>query len=172
MKPGDIGLTPSGGFIAKGIRLVTRGPYAHAFLSVDGGDVIVEGDPHGVRYNRASAYDGVVWLTCLSAALSDRQRQAVVGYAVAHLGTPYSWLDDAEIALVDVFGWAPRRMRNRLRSDRTLMCSQLCDAAFHSAGVDLFADGRPAGGVSPNDLWRLESALRRVAATHASSFIT
>jgi hypothetical protein len=43
------------------------------------------------------------------------------------------------------------------------MCSQLCDSAYHAAGVDLFADGRPAGGVSPADLYRLDERVRAAA---------
>jgi hypothetical protein len=153
---GDIGLVRGSGLGGRLIRTVTRSPYAHAFLYVGDhaqGDLI-EGDPHGVRYNHVSHYSEILWLTNLSAGLTDAQRTGIVAYATAHLGTPYSWIDDAEIGFTDVFGWAPRWMRDRLRSDHTLMCSQLCDLAYHVAGVELFKDGRPAGAVSPADLWR------------------
>jgi hypothetical protein len=153
---GDIGLVRGSGLAGRLIRWATRSPYAHAFLYVGDhaeGDLI-EGDPHGVRYNRTSRYSDILWLTNLSAGLTDVQRTTIVYYATQHLGIPYSWIDDAEIGFTDVFGWAPRWMRRRLRSDRTLMCSQLCDLAYHEAGVDLFKDGRPAGAVSPADLWR------------------
>jgi uncharacterized protein YycO len=159
---GDIGVTPSRGFVAWAIRAITGSPHAaHAFLATGDGTQIIEGDPHGARLNDAGHYRNVTWLTNLSAGMADAQRELVVAWARAHLGTPYSWIDDAEIGLVRVFHWAPGWMRRRLRSDRTLMCSQLCDAAYHAAGVDLFTDGRPAGGVSPGDLWRLNRARSR-----------
>lgn len=155
-RAGTIGVTPSRRFVAWAIRVLTRCPQAaHAFVATGKGDEIIEGDPHGARRSHARYYPRVVWLEDLAAGLSDAQRAEVVAWAVSRLGTPYSWLDDLEIGLVDVFGWAPAFLRRRLRSDRTLMCSQLCDAAYRAAGVELFADGRPAGGVSPADLYRL-----------------
>lgn len=155
--PATVGVTPGGGWVAWAIRLITRGPVAHAFIATGDGDQIVEGAPHGARYNRASAYSTVYWLPELSAGLTGAQRATAVGWARGHVGTPYSFVDDAEIAFVDLFGWAPGWMRRRLRSDRTLMCSQLCCAALRAAGRVLFP-GRPDGGVSPNDLWRLAKA--------------
>jgi uncharacterized protein YycO len=154
---GDIGVVTGPGFVAWAIRMVTRAPVSHAFVYVGSGRVI-EGWQSGVRYNDLSNFTGVIWLTNLSAGLSIQKRLAVVDYCARHLGTPYSWIDDAEIGFSDLFGWAPRWMRRRLRSDRTLMCSQLCDQAYQSAGVMLFKDGRPAGAVSPGDLWRANQA--------------
>jgi uncharacterized protein YycO len=150
---GDIGVVPGSGFVAWCIRRITRSTVAHAFLYAGDGHVI-EGDPHGVRYNDAASYPDVIWLTNLSAGLSDAQRNGIMAWAIARLGTPYSWIDDAEIGFVDLFGRAPRWMRNRLRSSRTLMCSQLCDMAYSANGAQIFTDNRPAGGVSPGDLFR------------------
>jgi uncharacterized protein YycO len=138
------------------IRAVTRAPVAHAFLATGNGTQIIEGDPRGARYSDATRYRDVTWLTHLSEGLTDAQRAEAVQWAVAHLGTPYSWLDDAYIGFQRLFGWAPKWMQSILSSDHTLMCSQLCCAAYRSVGVDLFP-GRPDGAESPGDLWRLNN---------------
>jgi uncharacterized protein YycO len=150
---GDIGVVPGSGFVMWLVRHVTRSPVGHAFLFAGSGRVI-EGQPSGVQYNSLAAYPKVRWLGNLSAGLTDVQRAAIITYGRQHLGVPYSWIDDAEIGFTDLFGWAPRWMRSRLRSDATLMCSQLCDQAYAAAGVEIFTDGRPPGAVSPGDLWR------------------
>ena len=159
-KPGDIGLVRGKGFAMWLVRLGTRSPYGHAFL-VTGDGTIVEAQPRGARRTELH-YRDVYWCTALSDGLSDVQRSQIAVWAVAHVGTPYSWIDDAEIGFVSLFGWAPKWMRRRLASDRTLMCSQLCVAAYRAAGVELFP-GKPDGGESPGDLWRLNEKLKAAA---------
>lgn len=154
MPAGTIGVARYGGFLPWLIRAVTRGPVNHAFIATGRGDVIVEGEPGGARLGKASEYRDVYWLTSLTEGMTPAQLECAVSWAMFHLGTPYSYLDDAAIALVDLFGWAPGFMRRRLASTKTLMCSQLCDAALAAAGRNLF-DDRPAGAVSPSDLYRL-----------------
>jgi len=157
---GWIGVTPATGFVPFMIRLITRCPQAaHAFIATGVGTQVVEGEPQGARYGDAANYPKVTWLTNLAGELSQTQRAQAVQWAVQHLGTPYSWIDDAEIGFTHLFhGWAPRWMKRRLGSTNTLMCSQLCDAAYLAAGVDLFKDGRPSGAVSPADLYRLNES--------------
>lgn len=153
---GDIGVTPSRGFVAWCIRAITRCPgAAHAFVYIGDGR-IVEADPHGARVAKPSNYPRVQWLTLLSEDLTDVQRDQIKVWCLAHLGVPYSWQDDAAIGLTDLFGWAPRFLRDRLNSQRTLMCSQLAVDAYRSVGVDLFP-GIPGGAISPGDLWRAEA---------------
>lgn len=168
---GDIAVTPSRGIIAAGIRLVTHCPEAAHALVYTGlvpgsqpGQTAIEADPHGARPANPHKYPRVTWLTGLSARLTGPQRDQIRIWCIAHLGTPYSWLDDAAIGMVDVFGWAPACLRARMRSDATLMCSQLCVEAYRAAGVDLFP-GLPGGAVSPGDLWRAnQHALQAAAA--------
>lgn len=147
-RPGDFGVTRTSGFGSWVIRVVTRSKYNHAFVVVDDYRVI-EAEPHGARYNRLSAYPDAVFS---SFPLTDAQRAGIVAWAIAHLGTPYSWLDDLEIGMVDLFGWAPAWMRRRLRSIATMECAQYVDADYAANGWEIFDDGRPAGGVSPGDL--------------------
>lgn len=155
-QPGDIGVVPSHGFVAWAIRTITRAPVAHAFIYV-GNRHIIEADPKGMRWNDVTSHPMRQWLSNLSRDLTADQRAKIVDYMRAHIGTPYSWIDDAEIGFTDLFHWAPGFMKRRLRSDRTLMCSQACVAAYRAAGVDLFPN-RPEGAVSPGDLWKLNEA--------------
>ena len=154
MRPelGDFGVVRTGGWAGRLIRWATRSPVNHAVLYVGGGQ-IVEGEPNGAALSPVSRYGNrVEWANW---PLTPTQRGVIAQWGRAHVGTPYSWLDCLEIGLVDRFGWAPGWMRSRLRSNRTLMCSQLVTAAYDAAGVHLFDDGRPAGGVSPGDLYTL-----------------
>lgn len=162
---GWIGVTPSKGFIPLMIRLVTRSPHAaHAFIATGVDDEIIEAEPDGARRGHASEYADVIWLENLAAPLSVAQRAGAVAWAVAHLGTPYSWVDDAEIGFVSLFHWAPRWMRRRLASIAQLMCSQLCAAAYlYGADDDLFGAALPPGGVSPGALLRLDRARGKAA---------
>jgi uncharacterized protein YycO len=159
---GEIGVTPSHGFPAWVIRKVTRSPYAHAFIATGNGDEIIEAEPNGARIGHASEYRTVVWLRGLTDGLNGAQRVLIVAWARRHLGTPYSWIDDAMIGFADLFHWAPRWMRPRLASDSTLMCSQLCVAAVEAGGRDLFPNS-PDGAVSPGDLARANEALTKGA---------
>ena len=153
-RAGDIGLVRGRGLLMWLVRVVTRAPYGHAIL-LTGDSTIVEAQPSGARRTENRHRD-VHWCTNLSRDLTDVQRSQIVVWALAHLGTPYSWVDDLEIGLVELFGWAPRWMRRRLASDQTLMCSQLCVAAYRlGADVELFP-GKPDGAESPGDLWRLD----------------
>jgi uncharacterized protein YycO len=160
---GSIGVTPSHGWVAAGIRLVTRGPFAHSFIATGRGFEVIEGDPHGARPNDARHYRKVVWLEALTAGMTLAEREAAVAWAVAHLGTPYSWIDDFLIGWRDLFRFALPFSKRRMESDATLMCSQLCVAALRAGGRDL-APGKPDGGISPNDLWRLNQRFEKAAA--------
>jgi uncharacterized protein YycO len=151
-KLGDYGVVATGGFWPRVIRLVTRSSVNHAVLYIGSGQ-IVEGEPDGARIVDWREYgDAVRWS---SVQLTRPQREAIAAWGRKHEGTPYNWIDDLAIGLVDVFGWAPKFLRDRLKSTDRLMCSQLVDAAYDAAGVDLFTDGRPVGGVSPGDLAEL-----------------
>ena len=149
---GDFAVVATGGWPSAVIRWVTRSKVNHAVLYIGNG-YVVEGEPAGARVTPVSNYgDKLIWANW---PLTDEQRPAVAAWGKAHIGTPYSWLDDAAIGLADLFHWVPGILRKRLASTSTLMCSQLVDAAYAAAGVQLFPDGRPAGAVSPGDLYTL-----------------
>jgi len=156
---GDFAVTATRGWVARGIRVVTRSPVNHAVIHVGDGR-IVQGNPNGANDGTVDDYPDAIWST---GKLNGGQVAA--DWAITHLGTPYSWLDCAEIAWVDLrmriprwLRWifpVPRLLRRDLKSTDHLMCSALVAAAFTAAGVDLFRDGRPEGAVSPGDLYDL-----------------
>lgn len=163
-KPGDYGVTATSGnwrdrIISTLIRWDTSSPVNHAFVYV-GSSEIIEAEPNGADYNSSNAYPNAVWSHM---TLTDDQRVAIVSAAQADLHKPYGWLDIACIAFVQKrwfhgrlgTNWLWRRIATRVSGDGTMICSQLVDNAYETAGVHLFTDGRPQGSVSPGDLYRL-----------------
>lgn len=149
---GAFGVVATGGWQAWCIRKVTRSPVNHAFLFL-GDDDIVEGDPKGAQISPVTKYPDAVWSTM---PLTDVQREWIAAHGFWHVGTPYSWLDDAAIGLADIFGHKlPPLIRRFLSRKDRLMCSQLVDVSYQEAGVHLFDDDRLPGDVSPGDLYDL-----------------
>ena len=151
MRPGDFAVVATRSRIGWLIRLVTRSPYNHAFVYLGGGR-IVEAESPGAVISPLVDYDGrpVLWSNL---TLTDTQRAAIVTQARAVVGIPYSWVDDACIALTAIFGvHVPRWVRRRLASTRHLMCSQLVDVCYQAAGIDLVPSKPLPGDVSPGDL--------------------
>lgn len=148
---GAFGVTRTDGWKAWVIRRVTRSTVNHAFIYVGGGNVI-EANPAGAGWAPADKYPHAVWST-----MDLHGRGTAIAHAAwALVGTPYSWVDDACIGLADLFGWhVPQAVRSRLSRRTRLMCSQLVDTAYLSAGIHLFPDGRITGDVSPGDLLHL-----------------
>lgn len=156
-QPGDFAVVSTNGTAGWLIRLVTGASVNHAVLYVGDG-MIIEAAPSGARRVALSTYDGLT-LYWSHLPLTDTQRQAVVAAATNHLGAPYSFLDDACIALARLFGvHVPQAVRDRLQGTNHLMCSQLVDVAYADAGIPLFNDGRLPGDVTPGDLYDLIQA--------------
>lgn len=153
---GDIGLTQIHGKVGLGIRLgqwlIGEGfaDYEHAFVYVGGGR-IVEAEPGGARQSLLDRYDSdtVEWLRCPAGL-----RAAMATAALGYLGTPYSFLDYAAIALHRVRIPAPG-LKRYIASTGHQICSQLADQAAADADWRLFADGRWPGYVTPASLRRL-----------------
>lgn len=156
--PGDFALTKIGGitgrFVAAGQALVgDAAPVQHAFIYVGDGQ-IVQAMPGGAELIRLEdASEPVVWSTG-HFDLTSEQRALISAVAIWLVGTPYSFLDYASIALAH---WQirPRWVRRFVADTGHMICSQLVDEAYLRAGVHLFDDGRLPGDVTPGDLWKL-----------------
>jgi cell wall-associated NlpC family hydrolase len=162
-QPGDFALTRirgfTGAFVAAGQALVgDAAPVQHAYVYVGNGE-IVQAMPGGAELIRLEdASEPVVWSTGrISLTAADRVR--IVGAARGLVGTPYSFLDYASIALAH-YRIRPRWVRDFVADSGHLICSQLVDEAYLRAGVHLFDDGRIPGDVTPGDLYRLLSQKR------------
>lgn len=153
--PGDIGLTSVVGPVGWGIRLgefllgdgVT--PYEHAFLVLDDG-TLIEAQPGGARIAGLDEYAGR-HVEFVSPELSMEQRYAICEKGRELRGTEYGFSDYLALAL-HRFHLPIPGLRRKIASPGSLICSQLVDLAYQRAGVQLFADGRFSGFVTPADL--------------------
>lgn len=156
--PGDFALTKirgvAGAFVGAGQRLVGDGaPVHHAFVYVGGG-YVVQAMPSGAEMIRIEDASPVVAWSTGRVFLTAAQRMVVAEEATNCVGTPYSFLDYASIALAH-YRIRPRVLRDFVASTGHMICSQLVDEVYKRAGVHLFDDGRLPGDVTPGDLWRL-----------------
>ena len=157
--PGTFGLTRIGGllgiFVSLGQWIVgDASRYTHAFVVLDDGTVM-EAMPSGARI-RSLEHGLSHFPIAFSWAipLTDAQRAAIVREARACVGVRYGFSAYLHLAL-SRFGvrW-PWLMRYLERNGR-MICSQLVDAVYARAGVQLFDDGRAPFDVTPGDLANL-----------------
>jgi uncharacterized protein YycO len=153
--PGDFGLTQIKGWTGWLIRFLqwlNRSgfrDYEHAFIVMPA-DKVLGAQPGGARLDD-NTYDPAH--TVYSAvALTTMQRQAIVSVATKLIGTPYSFLDYVSLALHRLH-IRPKFVEAHVESTHHMICSQLVDAIYHWAGVQLFQDGRWPGDVTPGDLY-------------------
>lgn len=166
-QPGDFALTKIRGVIGAVINagqyLVGDGsPVQHALVYVGNGE-IVQAMPGGAELIRLEdASEPVLWSTG-RILLTPVERRLICLKARGLVGTPYSFLDYASIALAH-YRIRPRWIRDFVADSGHLICSQLVDEAYLRAGVHLFDDGRIPGDVTPGDLWKLLNT-KRVSST-------
>jgi hypothetical protein len=157
--PGDFGCVPVGGTEGRLIRLGEKlngdafAQYQHAFVYVGG--MVIEAEPGGARSSLHWDRPGALWSTG-KIALTMRQRKAVCAAARGYIGTPYSFLDYLALALHRLRIPLPG-LRRFIASTGHQICSQLVDQCYADAGIQLFADGRWPGYVTPADLAGLVS---------------
>lgn len=185
--PGSFGLTRIRGIKGLAVRaaqLITGdgSAYTHAFLVLDGGQII-EGEPGGAKVRSLAGYlhrqttdrdvvfsDAPIQRAVAAvaahplahgrpnlehelAAYEWRLRDHVVTLARSMEHRPYSWLTYLALALLAI-GIRPRRLREYVADTGHLICSQLVDEAYFQAGLHLFDDKRAPMDVTPGDLAR------------------
>jgi uncharacterized protein YycO len=157
---GDFGLTQIHGDVGKLIRFGQWlngdgfADFEHAFIYVGDGNII-EAEPGGARKRPYSEYSGntILWSTG-HCKLNFGQRTSIARTAQALVGTPYSFVDYLALLMHRFHVPAPYLQRYIQTSDH-MICSQLVDLCYQSAGVKLFNDGRWNGDVTPGDLYGL-----------------
>ena len=182
-KPGSFFLTtitgPAGYAIGLGQALAgAPSRYQHAGIILDGDGTILEAEPGGARIANISEYQGRGVLVCDGPVQQWIQRAASTGDPSAELawirdrivrearklvGVPYSPLDYLALALLHLHlpsGW----VRHRVQRSGHLICSQLVDAVYQRAGIQLYDDGRLPGDVMPADLAAWAEDRAQVAA--------
>jgi hypothetical protein len=120
------------------------------------GHYVFEAMPGGARFRlldgRPEAIPGALW-SAGRIKVSDTQRSLICAQMPVLQGTPYS--------AADYFALAAHRLRLARTSGRIqryvastghMICSQLWDAMYAQAGVELFTDKRWPGYVDPYDM--------------------
>lgn len=161
-QPGWIGLTQIKGGVGRGIRFAQYlngdgfGDYEHAFVFVGtvsgcGTQCIVEAEPGGARVASLGQYDAkrLLWLRAPEA-----YGEAVAAAALGYVGVKYSFADYGAIAL-HRFHIPTPHLKAYIKRSKSMICSQLADAAAEEGGWHLFQDHRWSGDVTPGDLRRL-----------------
>lgn len=154
-QPGDFAVVSAGGLVGKLIRfgewLNGSGfdQYEHAFIYVGDGN-IVQAEPTGAAECPMKGHRLTLWSSGVI-SLTDEQRARVVSAALGYVGTPYSFADYLALALHRLHVPFPG-LRDYVSDSKHMICSQLVDQCYRDAGVDLFADGRWPGYVTPADL--------------------
>jgi cell wall-associated NlpC family hydrolase len=155
--PGDFGLYKGTDTVG---RLIELGEwangdgfsrYSHAFVLLDDA-TILEAEPGGARIRPVEEYPAelITWSSWDLSALPG-MRSLIVTHARLLLGTPYSFLDYFALATHRLHLSAPGLQRY-VASTGHMICSQLVDEVYRRAGLQLFADGRWPGYVTPADL--------------------
>jgi hypothetical protein len=169
--PGSFGLAVIAGKTGKlvqwGQNIVDgrKETYTHAFFVLDKGEVI-EAEPGGAEINPISKYVGrsdvlfcdkpvqqalnfFPWAN--RADLEGTLRKVMVERARSLEGTSYNYLDYVAIGL-EHFNIDLPFVRNRVRREDRMICSQLVDYVYQICGIHLFNDGRLSQDVTPGDL--------------------
>jgi uncharacterized protein YycO len=159
-QPGDFFVTRIEGFTGRAIRVAQFlngsgfADFEHAGVVVpnDYGlpTRIVEAEPGGAQRNSIRKLDPA-HTRYSSLDLTSVQRDKIVSTALSLVGTPYSFLDYAALAARRLHIPVPG-LREYIANGKHLICSQLVDYCYRQAGVELFADGRWPGYVTPGDL--------------------
>jgi hypothetical protein len=157
--PGDGFLVPMPGWGGTGIKVAqwlaadgwTKYQHAGTFVGdVDSWDGMrtVEAYPGGAIVGRIDRYDpdSIVWLRCPPA-----YRDAVAAAALAYVDVPYSFADYGALSLHRFHIPAPH-LQEFIARRKSMICSQLVDAAAADGGWHIFDDDRWPGFVTPNDL--------------------
>lgn len=148
---GDFAVVRTHGWQAAVIRWATRSKFNHAFI-VWYGEEIIEAQPGGAQLTINHYATSDVRYSHLP--LTMEQRIEICNQAKQLIGVPYGWLDIISIGLLQ-YGIKPKFIRERVRTSKNLICSQLVDFDYLLGGVHLFDDGRLPMDVTPGDLARL-----------------
>jgi cell wall-associated NlpC family hydrolase len=134
LKPGDIILNTTEGFVSETIRFFSNSSYNHAAIYIGNGEV-VEAVGHGVQRIKLTDFlkdDHIIRSMVLrNNNLTDSQRGAIADFAIKQVGKPYS--------VGGVIGQGLNlKPNNAGEFDRKdYYCSQLVAAAYSSAGARL-----------------------------------
>jgi hypothetical protein len=147
---GQIGLVTSSGFWSALIRYGTHSTINHSITDV--GDVwhkgvfypdsVVSAEGSGVKLMPKSAFPNAVWSEF---DLTPAQQLKIKSFLLNAVDKPYSYLSDILIGIALITHLPVTRWFDRyLISSNHFQCADLCDSAYHAAGIRLFEDVIPS----------------------------
>ena len=160
-QPGDFAVVSAGGTPGRLVQLGewlngagTFDVYQHAFIytGLEGDKAVIQAEPTGAAYAPLTPHANTLWSTG-KFDLNVNQRAEIVAAAIGYIGTPYSWLDYFALAAHRFHIPAPH-LRAYIKATGSMICSQYVDRCWQDAGVQIFADKRWNGDVTPPDLAR------------------
>ncbi len=160
---GLIGLVPVKGGVGKFIEFGQwiNGDgfkaFEHAFITLPGG-LILEAEPGGAVI-RPLHYTTVHWCYGLYKLLPPHTTDTEIAHIGETLkGTPYSFLDYAEIFAHRVHLWTPW-LKAQIATSGHQICSQMADEFYLRLRAHVFLDGRWPGYVTPLSLYNRDLEL-------------
>lgn len=173
IKPGMFGLAIIAGKTGKLVQLgqnIVDGrkeTFTHAFFVLDN-DQVIEAEPGGAEIVSIEKYTsqpaGKVLFSDKpmqdalrehglvgNVEFENHVRRELVRFARTLEHTPYNYLDYLAIGL-EHFGIDLGFIRNRVRREDRMICSQLVDYIYAKHGIHLFTDNRLSQDVTPGDL--------------------
>jgi len=159
---GQIGLVHSNGFWPFVIRVVTNSHWSHNVVFVGDvydtrghliNDAVVSAEGSGVMIMQRGDFPDAVWSDF---DLTPTQQLAIKGFNLDQVGKPYGFWTDAWIGIAHIFRTrTPKWIEAKLSDQSTWICSQIADASYSAAGINLFRDDRPTGSVWPGSLAKI-----------------
>ena len=154
-RPGDFFLAQSNGakWWAYGLlQLLTGEPsqYTHAGIVLDD-DTYIEARPGGACIKQLDTLWERRALAFSQNYLTDAQRAEIVKVSRLQVGRPYSW-DQFWVLAGRRMHVKTGKLEQRVERTQGMICSQFVDYIYERANVELFADGRRPGDVSPGSL--------------------
>lgn len=155
--PWEIHVCQTKGWASPIIEGATGGKYTHSYLTTASHSYSME--PTGL-VRREFGYWGDD-NPHSEFRLDSKQKMRVNQFLTAHALAKYDYPGDVLVGIDDLTPPFLDPVFHRIEAWRTQsgaqlwFCSAFTDAAFTYAGVKVFDDGRPFGGVTPMDLYRL-----------------
>ncbi|BCT75603.1 hypothetical protein SCMU_14450 [Sinomonas cyclohexanicum] len=168
--PGQVAVIPAHRAPVPWLIAAATGSHSYHMVCAIGGGRVVSAEPGGVRFRLVSEWPTAVWSQY---PLSGLAGQRAADFAVAQVGKPYAFADDALIGVERLLRFRfPGWVRRAYEADGQWQCAQLATATLLAGGVDPFPGDRDKlGDVAPGDYERAFVRAGWVAASVFSSVV-
>lgn len=146
MQPGDVVFCSRNSPYSQLVKFLTKSKYGHVMLAI-APQIVVEAVPlWGVRLASACQYDTFdVFNIYRCQNITDKQIKAICDFALNKIGKSYDYP-----LLMRIFFRIKDITRLFFNNPNTWICSELVDAAYKAAGIDLLPNQDSA--ITPEEL--------------------